>query len=284
MKNFGIFINPFYKGIEGVFEVLKKLHDKNEVNLFKLTKNDLVFPGFITDLENYHNPKLDCILSFGGDGTFLRAVEYSLKYNSPLLGINLGKLGFLSESSLRELEKSIVDLKKNKFKLQARLLLKVYLKRKGNVIYSSLALNDVVINKGELPKLIDVRVSSNRRFVMDARCDGIIAATPTGSTAYSLSAGGPIISPLMDAIVVTPLNPHILSLRPMVFSASDSLRLKLKTTTENCQLQLDGKNDHILFEGDEIIVTAASRKINFIKLTNKTFYQILRKKLHMGRT
>jgi len=118
---------------------------------------------------------------------------------------------------------------------------------------------------------------------MDARCDGILAATPTGSTAYSLSAGGPIISPLMDAIVINPLNPHILSIRPMVFSASDVLHFQLKTASEDCILQLDGKNDHILKEGDEITVTAASRKIKFIKLTNKTFFQILRKKLHMGR-
>ena len=162
--------------------------------------------------------------------------------------------------------------------------MKVTLKRKGKTIFSSTALNDVVINKGELPKLIDVRVSSNRRFVIDARCDGILAATPTGSTAYSLSAGGPILSPVMNAIVVNPLNPHILSLRPVVFNASDIIELKLNNASAECLLQLDGKNDHNLIEGDEVIVTADSRKVKFIKLTNKTFYQILRKKLHMGRT
>jgi len=284
MKNFGIFINPFYTGIDSIFTVLKNLHNKNDVNLFTLVINELQYPDFIRDINNNQKTKLDCILSFGGDGTFLRAAEYSLKYNAPLLGINLGKLGFLSESSLYELEKSIDDIKRNKFKLQARLLLKVNLKRDGEVIYSALALNDVVINKGELPKLIDIRVYSNRRYVMDARCDGIIAATPTGSTAYSLSAGGPIISPLMDAIVVTPLNPHILSLRPIVFSASDIIHLKLITASSDCQLQLDGRSDHVLIEGDEISVTAASNKINFIKLSNNTFFQILRKKLHMGRT
>ncbi|KQC09100.1 MAG: NAD kinase, partial [Candidatus Cloacimonas sp. SDB] len=251
---------------------------------FNLQGNDISYPEFIKDIKKYNRIKLECILIFGGDGTLLHAVELSLKYKSPLLGINLGKLGFLAESSLQELEKSIEDLKNNRYELQARLLLKVALKRKGKIIYSALALNDAVINKGELPKLIDIRVFSNRRFVMDTRCDGIIAATPTGSTAYSLSAGGPIISPLMNAIVVNPLNPHILSLRPIVFNASDIIQFRLRNTSEECLLQLDGKNVHILQEGDEVIVNAASSKIDFIKLTNKTFYQILRKKLHMGRT
>ncbi|MFC1887485.1 NAD(+)/NADH kinase [Candidatus Cloacimonadota bacterium] len=284
MKNFGIFVNPYYDGLNDLFRILKELRDKNDLNYYKLNMKDIDFPDFIDTLGKMEADTLDCILTFGGDGTFLRAVEFSLKYDTPLLGINLGKLGFLSESSLEELEKSIDDLKKNKFRLQARLLLKVTLKRQGKVIFTSTALNDVVINKGALPKLIDVRVSSNRRYVMDARCDGILAATPTGSTAYSLSGGGPIISPVMNAIVVNPLNPHILSLRPIVFNASDIIELKLINTSADCLLQLDGKNDHNLKEGDEVLVTADSRKVKFIKLTNKTFYQILRKKLHMGRT
>jgi NAD+ kinase len=284
MKNYGIFINPDYANLQEIFSLLKKLKEKNELYFFNLQGNDISYPEFIKDIKKHNRIKLECILIFGGDGTLLHAVELSLKYKSPLLGINLGKLGFLAESSLQELEKSIEDLKNNRYELQARLLLKVALKRKGKIIYSALALNDAVINKGELPKLIDIRVFSNRRFVMDARCDGIIAATPTGSTAYSLSAGGPILSPLMNAIVVNPLNPHILSLRPIVFNASDIIQFRLRNTSEECLLQLDGKNVHILQEGDEVIVNAASSKIDFIKLTNKTFYQILRKKLHMGRT
>ena len=283
MNNLGIFVNPFYKSLDELFRILGKLQAKNNLNLYKLNNKEVEFPDFIKSQQEIGRTKLDCIFSCGGDGTFLKAVEFSLKYDSPLLGINLGKLGFLSESSLQELEKSIDDMKKNRFKLQERLLLKVTLKRNDKQIFTAYALNDVVINKGELPKLIDVRVSSNRRFVMDARCDGIIAATPTGSTAYSLSAGGPIISPLMHAIVVNPLNPHILSLRPIVFNATDILQLELVNAGSECLLQLDGKNDHIMLEGDKVLVTADSRRIKFIKLTNKTFYQILRKKLHMGR-
>lgn len=112
MNNFGIFINPFSKEVNEVFDLLGKLYKKNKISFFKLTENEISFPEFITEYKSSKETKLDCILSFGGDGTFLRAVEFSLKYNSPLLGINLGKLGFLSESSLRELEKSIEDLKR----------------------------------------------------------------------------------------------------------------------------------------------------------------------------
>lgn len=283
MNNFGIFVNPYYKNLEELFRILRKLQEKNNLNLYKLNDQEVIFPDFVKAQHEIGSEKLDCIFSCGGDGTFLKAVAFSLKYDSPLLGINLGKLGFLSESSLAELEKSIEDLKNKRFKLQERLLLKVTLKRKNKQIFAAFALNDVVINKGELPKLVDIRVSSNRRYVMDARCDGIIAATPTGSTAYSLSAGGPIISPLMHAIVVNPLNPHILSLRPIVFKATDLIQFELVNAGSECLLQLDGKNDYNLLEGDKVQVTADSRRIKFIKLTNKTFYQILRKKLHMGR-
>ena len=283
MQNFGIFFNPHFLDKQPVFKLLKKLHKTKKLNLFKFPEQKDILPDFIDLIEELSRSKLDCILSFGGDGTLLRAIHYSLTTNAPLLGINLGKLGFLSESNITELEKSIDDLKNNKFNIQKRMLLKTVLKRNNKVIFSNLALNDAVIYKGETPKLIDIRFYSNRRFVVETRCDGIIVSTPTGSTAYSLSAGGPILSPVMEAIVVSPLSPHVLSVRPMVFSSQDKLSFKMKTSNGESILQLDGCNSHMLQAEDEIIVTSATPKVNFIKLSNKTFYQILRKKLHMGK-
>jgi NAD+ kinase len=283
MQNFGIFFNPYFLDKQPVFKLLKELHKTKKLNLFKFPEQKNLLPDFIDLIEKPSGSKLDCILSFGGDGTLLRASQYSLAANAPLLGINLGKLGFLSESNITELEKSIDDLKNNKFKVQKRMLLKAVLKRNNKIIFSNLALNDAVIYKGETPKLIDIRFYSNRRFVVETRCDGIIVSTPTGSTAYSLSAGGPILSPVMEAIIVSPLNPHILSVRPMVFSPKDKLSFMIKTSNGESILQLDGRNIHMLQAEDEIIVTGASQKVSFIKLTNKTFYQILRKKLHMGK-
>ena len=283
MQNFGIFFNPDFLDKQSIFKLLKKLNKTKELNLFKFSEQKDLLPDFINLIKEPSKSKLDCILSFGGDGTSLRAIKYSLITKAPLLGINLGKLGFLSESSIIELEKSIDDLKNNKFKIQKRMLLKAVLKRNNKIIFSNLALNDAVIYKGKTPKLIDIRFYSNRRFVVETRCDGIIVSTPTGSTAYSLSAGGPILSPVMEAIVVSPLNPHILSVRPMVFSSQDKLGCKMKTSNGESILQLDGRNSHMLRAEDEIIVTSAIPKVNFIKMSNRTFYQILRKKLHMGK-
>ena len=227
--------------------------------------------------------QLDAILVFGGDGTMLRARSFSLDYDAPLLGINLGQLGFLSEGALSELEAHLTCLMTKKYRVQERMLLKVIVQRNGVNIFKDRVLNDAVIYKGLVPKLIEIKLSENKRFVLEARCDGMIVATPTGSTAYSLAAGGPILSPLMDAIIVTPLNPHILSVRPMVFAGDATIQLNIHTTHNETILQGDGENCLTLQDNDFISITQSRRKIKFIKLSKRTFYQILRKKLHMGK-
>jgi NAD+ kinase len=281
VKNIGIFINPYLKEKTQIFNLLEDLKKNNNINLLKPISQKEVIPDFIPEVTE--KDKIDIILVFGGDGTILRAVDFAIRSSAPILGINLGNLGFLSESSVSEFSKSIDAVRNNKFTIQKRMLLKIVLKRDKKKVYSGLALNDAVIYKGREPKLIDIKVYSNNRFVLKTRCDGIIAATPTGSTAYSLSAGGPILSQVMDAIVISPLNPHILSVRPMVFSASDSIRFVIKNTHKETVLNHDGQNSFKLKANDEIFVTAASEKVSFIKLSNRTFFQILRKKLHMGK-
>jgi len=282
MKNFGIFFNPQIESKEMIFDLLKQFHDYEGVKLYRFKKQDFM-PDYFSSVDIEDARHLDYILVFGGDGTILRAIDYSLKCKAPILGINLGKLGFLSESNLSELKRSIRDLCAGKFKVQSRMLLKVSIKRNNELIYSSLVLNDAVIYRGEVSRLIDIKYSCNHRFVMETRCDGIVIATPTGSTAYNLSAGGPIISPLMEAIVVTPLNPHVLTVRPIVFSRKDKLRFTITQTENSSILHLDGKNSHNLEKGDVVIIKSADIKVDFIKLSNKTFFSILRKKFHLGR-
>lgn len=281
MKHFGVFLNPFYKNPKIIFEILEKLNRTKKVMFFCLKEQKKYMPNFIQTATK--STQLDGILSFGGDGTFLHAKDFSLQYNSPLLGINLGKLGFLSDISLLELEKSIDHLKENKYKIQKRMLLKVVVKRDGTNVFSDLALNDAVIYKGETPRLTAIKIFSNKRFVLETHCDGIVISTPTGSTAYSLSAGGPLLSPVMDAIIMSPLNPHILSVRPMVFAAADKLEFEILESHCDGVLQMDGRNAIKLKENDIIQISTGERKVEIIKLTNKTFYQILRKKMHMGK-
>ncbi|MCL2063723.1 MAG: NAD(+)/NADH kinase [Candidatus Cloacimonetes bacterium] len=229
--------------------------------------------------------QIDFILCFGGDGTMLRSVEYSIFFKAPVLGVNLGKLGFLSDTSLKELEMSIVALTQKKYRIESRMMLDIKVFSNINlstIKYHGLALNDAVLFKGHNSKLIDLRLYANRQFVYETRSDGLVISTPTGSTAYSLSAGGPIISPAMQAIVVTPLNPHILSIRPFVFDEDETIEIRIPND-HHIYLQTDGNNRCELDFQDKIIIKKYKETLNFVKLTQKTFYRILRKKLQMGK-
>ncbi len=297
MKKFGVFIHPSYAGKEDLFKLLENLHQEYGLQFYGFEQQKSYLPPSHKYLSLYDEkkPGIDCLLVFGGDGTILRAdigaahtdtgaaIGIALKTSAPILGINLGYLGFLSESTLQDLRKSIKDLQKNKFRVQQRMLLSCQLKHKGSVVYQGLALNDAVIFKAETPRLINIRIYSAGRFIVETRCDGVIAATPTGSTAYSLSAGGPILSPVMKAIVVSPLNPHILSIRPMVFPDNEKLLFRTYNLEKPGYLQIDGVNVHSLDNDDELTVTASKKHVNFIKLSNRTFYKILRTKLHLGK-
>lgn len=285
MKNFGLFVHPSYLKKENLFQIVKELQQEYNLKFYGFeSQREYLSPALENIIpESETKFKLDCILVFGGDGTILRAKDIALRTNAPILGINLGYLGFLSESTLTDLRKSIKDLLKNKFKLQQRMLLSVQLRRENSIVYQGLALNDAVIYKADSPRLISIRIYSSGRFVLDTRCDGIIASTPTGSTAYSLSAGGPILSPVMKAIVVSPLNPHILSIRPMVYPDSDKLMFKVHGLDNPARLQIDGINVYELHEHDELTVSASKKQVQFIKLSNRTFYAILRNKMHLGK-
>ena len=280
MRDFGVFFNPNYRKKEEVFHTIKKLHSESNFEFYALKKQMHFMPDFIKEKAD---KKIDSILTFGGDGTILRAVDFALQCDAPLLGINLGKLGFLSDIDLPELKSALKKLTVNDFKIQKRMLLHITLRRGRKDIYKAVALNDAIVYKGSVARLIDVRLYYNKLFALETRCDGVIASTPTGSTAYSLSAGGPILFPEMEAIIVAPLNPHVLSVRPMVFSSQETITFKVVNALQKAILQIDGENVEELQDNDRIVVKNAEKKIGFIKLTNKTFYQILRKKLHLGK-
>ncbi len=284
MHNFAICINPGFSDLASIYKLLAELCKGSDIVLYGSPEERETIPGLIKPLPNRIPPKhIDCILVFGGDGTILRAKDLALKSGAPILGINLGYLGFLSESVLPEMFSSIQDLKQGKYKLLHRMLINCRLKRSGEYILDELALNDAVIHKAGSPGLIHIRIKAGGRYVFDTRCDGLVAATPTGSTAYSLSAGGPILAPEMKAMVMAPLNPHILSIRPMVFPATEHLAMKVYGLQQPAALQIDGVNSHALEDGDEVHVTASQRSVSFVKLSNRTFYRILRNKLHLGK-
>jgi NAD+ kinase len=285
MKNFAVYINPSHADNSSIHSLLESLTREYGIHFHRAEELPLASPGAVSVSKkaNHRSPKIDCVLVFGGDGTILRAKDIALQTDAPILGINLGYLGFLSETTLEELKSSILNLLGGKYRILNRMLLSCQIRRNGEIIYKGLALNDAVAYKAETPRLIYVRIFSGGRFVFDTRCDGVIASTPTGSTAYSLAAGGPILAPEMRAIVLSPLNPHLLTIRPMVFSASDHIVMRVHGLDVPATLQLDGVNCCALEENDEVLITAARKRVRFIKLSNRTFYQILRRKLHLGK-
>ncbi|HAN41567.1 MAG TPA: NAD(+) kinase [Candidatus Cloacimonas sp.] len=284
MKQFAVYINPNLD-TGPIFESLAELSRRLGLKFYGTQAQRDIIPAHLEccDPDQGKMPQIDCVLVFGGDGTILRAKTIAILTGAPILGINLGWLGFLSETTFKELESSIQSLINGKYKLINRMLLNCKLRRKGKVVFEGLALNDAVIYKAETPRMINIRTYSEGRFVFSARCDGAIACTPTGSTAYNLSAGGPLLTPEMRAIVVSHLNPHLLSIRPMVFPSTNKVCLKVTGLHEPAWLQLDGENVHQMLIEDEVIVTEADVRVEFIKLSARTFYRTLRNKLHLGK-
>lgn len=284
MQQFALYINPSAAS-QDIFTLLEELSSRFDIRFLGSKAQCGLLPSYIEccDPESGLMPRIDCVIVFGGDGTILRAKSIAIQTGAPILGVNIGYLGFLSETTLRELGASIQILVQKKYKTISRMLIKCRLFRKGSMVFEGLALNDAVIYKAETPRMITVRTYSNGRFVFSARCDGVIASTPTGSTAYNLSAGGPLLTPETKAIVVSHLNPHILSIRPMVFPATDSICVKVTGLHEPGWLQIDGENVFQLQQQDQLVVSEAERKVDFVKLSNRTFYRILRNKLHLGK-
>ena len=298
----GLIFKDNLRDKKSIKDILENIAKKNRIELIECEKNT---SSSITknSLKTSNNDRLDFILSLGGDGTMLRSVEYASYYKTPILGVNMGKLGFLTDSNLNEIETNIEALIDKNYRIEPRMLLEVIVQRYSDNVYeqqsysstetkyknkrtitvlNTIALNEAVVIKGASAKLIDLKLCTNKYFVYESRCDGMVISTPTGSTAYSLSAGGPILSPSMNAMIVTPLNPHILTIRPMVFADNDIIEVKICSHNQ-VYLQIDGNTKCELLYGDKITLKKAKEKIGFVKLSKKNFYRILRKKLNMGK-
>ncbi|HHW24722.1 MAG TPA: NAD(+)/NADH kinase [Clostridiales bacterium] len=226
----------------------------------------------------------DVCIVLGGDGSMIRAAKRAAPRGIPLLGINLGRIGYLAELELDELGK-IDELFSGKYAIEERIMLKVVLYRTGREPHTTApALNDAVVTHGAVSRLVDIMLYCDGRPVTKYRADGLIAATPTGSTAYSMSAGGPIIDPKLDCICVTPICPHSLSARPLVFSGSSELIIE-DICSDNVALYLtvDGNETYRLSRGDKVRITKSEITAKLIRLNSKSgssgFFGVLQKKI-----
>lgn len=220
----------------------------------------------------------DIAIAVGGDGTTLKVAKESSYYNKPTLGINAGRLGFMSGLERNELHllKNIVE---NNYEVENRMMIKVLLKE-NNVEIEYYCLNDAVVTRGHLARLIDVSVFCDNRLVTQNRADGMIFATPTGSTAYSLAAGGPIVSPDNSCFVVTPICPHSLVNRSIVYSPDKELEIKVSNDKNNeAFLSIDGEKSVPLNEKTKIYISNAPFSARLIKIKPDNFYDVLNKKL-----
>lgn len=233
-------------------------------------------------------PKLvdvtDLIVVLGGDGTYLSIARLMRTRSVPVMGVNMGQLGFLTEIKRTEAFQSLGRLLQGEPPvISERVLLEVTLKRNGKLIFQGPVVNDVVISKGAIARIIGLDVSVNRKWVHSVRADGIIVSTPTGSTAYSLAAGGPIIEPSLAALVMTPICPHSLTQRPLVISDTSEIQICLKQRPGHVLLTLDGQDAVDMKEND--IVTVKRFKKHSLKLISsptRDYYGLLREKLKFG--
>jgi len=257
----GVFYTRGKENIEVVLKGLKKAAADNDVSL--------VF----YDGEKDKIKECDFVIAAGGDGTFLWASSIIYDFDIPLLGINLGGLGFLTDIRKKEINKIFAELKNGNYTLKERFFLKANCKGEENM-----ALNDVVFSSTDI-RVINLEIYINDSFVTQLSGDGLIVATPTGSTAYSLSSGGPILKPDTEAFVVTPISPHTLNFRPLVVSFDSQILIRTK---EKCRLIFDGQKLVNLNSGDEVSVEKNLSTLKVVKFKDWNYFDILRKKLNWG--
>lgn len=230
-------------------------------------------------LDNYSRDirDTDLILTFGGDGTFLIGARIAMEHDIPIMGINLGTVGFLTEEEPEHLTESLQSILKGQYQIEERFLLQVRIPRTGESFY---ALNDAVVTRGGFARLIQVECTVNDEQFGVFTADGMIAATPTGSTGYSLSAGGPIVQPGMNCIVLTPVCAHSLQTCPCIVSESSGIRFRLlPDRKQTAELQIDGMDRGKLEAGDEVMITGSDQKIRLLRIHPFHFFTLLRSKL-----
>lgn len=241
--------------------------------------SDCVLSGVAFDTEENIASACDAVIAIGGDGTTLNVAKKASSAGKPVLGINAGRLGFMSGIEKNELEllKNLID---GNYKIDSRMMLKAVVYENGVQKSVHHCLNDVVISRGNFARLIDFTIMCDGRNVSDMRADGVIISTPTGSTAYSMAAGGPVVSPQADCIIETPICPHSLMDRSIIFSTDKELIIKASNDMRNTPtMTVDGQEAVDLSPDSEVHITVSDMKTQLIKLKPENFYEILSRKI-----
>ncbi len=281
MKSLGIIANVKKELTKSVVEEITRWASQNKVDVFICEE---LIPLIGQKENSLPRSQLwetsEVLISLGGDGTMLASARAVGEHQTPILGINLGGLGFLTEITSNDLHNTLNKLKNGDYFIEKRMVLETEIE--GGKRFDQYALNDVVIDKGEVARLFLLHLFTKDKFICSYSADGLILSTPTGSTAYSLAAGGPIINPRMNAIIVSPICPHSLASRPIVFSDNETLKVTVEISSRHAVLTIDGQVAFGVESGSSVLVRKAKHSVNLIKFRDRSFYEILRRKLHWG--
>jgi NAD+ kinase len=279
--NLGVVGNPRYADLAAVLERLKGEAPARGIVLFTEPRLDAFWPSPVPHLDD---ARLDALLTFGGDGTLLRGARLLADRQTCILGVNLGRVGFLTTATLATLGPALDALVAGDYTVERRTALVAEIcASQGDVRHSQTALNDVAIHKGGVARVIRVNVLIDGDNVGPYSADGIIVATPTGSTAYSLSAGGPIVVPGVEAMVVTPICAHTLAVRPLVVPASFTIEIEpMEGWAEDLLVSFDGQTGTTLAAGERVRVRRADAPVCLVRLSHDRFFSRMREKLHWG--
>ncbi|MDR2579302.1 MAG: NAD(+)/NADH kinase [Chitinispirillales bacterium] len=288
MKSITSFGIVSFKRNEKVSDVLQRIQQWAAGNGFTvyfhpILRDRLPDGARAEESEDVFLEKSGAIVSVGGDGTFLSVAHMSRFSEKPVVGVNLGGLGFLTDIGPDELEACLDKIKSGEYHLMSRMVLEGRVMRGGVTVCQFKALNDIYINRVNMPKLTSISAWCGDAFITDFFADGLIVATPNGSTAYSLSAGGPIVEPTVQAFLLTPVCPHSLTERPLILPADRPVRLVVNEKNPDLLLTADGLESFNLQYGDEVTVSYDGVRKNLIQLAERSYFTLLREKLGWGR-
>lgn len=227
--------------------------------------------------------EIDLAIVIGGDGTMLHVARHLASSRVPIIGVNLGRLGFLADIPADTMLPEVARILDGDYQTESRLLLAAEIMRKGKIVHASQAFNDIIVTKGDLARMIEVEIYIGGEFVNDMRGDGVIISTPTGSTAYAMSAGGPILHPTLPAIALVPICPHTLSNRPIVVGSESVIEIVMAGHPDQlAHITFDGQESFALAHGDHIYARAADSPVELLHPSGRSHYQVLRAKLGWG--
>jgi NAD+ kinase len=281
IREIGVLVNPHKPRIAEVLDGFLRLAQRLEFSI-------LLPEGVAADAPFPHmaEPELlrraDALVVFGGDGTLLYAARRAAPRGIPILGVDAGTLGFLTEAKPEDLAWLVQEMIAGRAHMSERMNLEGRIERQGEIIAQAVALNDIVVGRVGLTRLATLDTSVGSQHVGTYLCDGLIISTPTGSTAYSLSAGGPIVSPDLRVLLAVPICPHTLTIRPLVVSEKDEIRVRIERLTGDGLLTVDGQETYRLLEKDVVTIRAAAFVTRLVLTGRRPFYALLRRKFRWG--